>query len=233
MKLQFNLLWNNIMSNQAPGLTDYEISQFLTQAEKSIVIALYNGTAVDSFEETEEVTDYLAPLVRQVTMDSETEDNVPHIVSGSQVFKIDESNGRLLARTYESCTLAGFSCGDPTRQIVVVPVTQDEYWRTSRDPFRGPNARRVLRLAYDKYNAPDGAENSSVSKYSELICANGYTVQSYTVRYIAFPPPIIISDLAYNLTIDGENKKMECILNPQIHDRIVLEAVNTAKSVWS
>ena len=233
MKLQFDLLWNNIMSNQAPGLSDYEISLFLTQAEKAVVIALYNGTAVDSFEETEEVTDYLAPLVRQVTMDSETEDSVPHIVDGSQVFKIDESNGKLLARTYESCVLDGYDCDGPTRNVVVVPVTQDEFWRTSRNPFRGPNSRKVLRLVYDRYNAPEGETQSSVSKYSELVCASGHSVQSYTVRYIAFPPPIIVSDLAYGLTIDGESSQMECILNPQLHDRIVLEAVNTAKSVWS
>ena len=33
MHQQFELLYNNIISNQAPGLNSYEISQFLTKAQ--------------------------------------------------------------------------------------------------------------------------------------------------------------------------------------------------------
>ena len=35
--LEFDLLYNNISSNQAPGLTEYEKSTFLTQAQEEIV----------------------------------------------------------------------------------------------------------------------------------------------------------------------------------------------------
>lgn len=34
---QFDVLYNNITSNQAPGLNEYEKSLFLTKAEKEIV----------------------------------------------------------------------------------------------------------------------------------------------------------------------------------------------------
>ena len=67
--LQFDLLYNNISSNQAPGLTEYEKSVFLTQAQEAVILDLYKGLTGDSFETTEEVTRYLNSLVKS---DSET-----------------------------------------------------------------------------------------------------------------------------------------------------------------
>ena len=61
----FDLLYQNITSNQAPGHNAYEKSVFLTEAEYAIVIGLYNGTLKHSFEETEELTSYLNSLVSQ------------------------------------------------------------------------------------------------------------------------------------------------------------------------
>ena len=58
MSNSFSVLYNNITSNQAPGLTEYEKSVFLTQAQDSIVLSLYNGTASRSFEETEELRNW-------------------------------------------------------------------------------------------------------------------------------------------------------------------------------
>ena len=61
--LEFDLLYNNISSNQAPGLTEYEKSTFLTQAQEEIVIGLYEGKYGESFEGTEEMRTYLNPLI--------------------------------------------------------------------------------------------------------------------------------------------------------------------------
>ena len=61
--IEFDLLYNNISSNQAPGLNEYEKSVFLTQAQEAIILDLYKGAAGDSFETTEEVTRYLNSLV--------------------------------------------------------------------------------------------------------------------------------------------------------------------------
>jgi hypothetical protein len=40
--VQFNVLYNNITSNQAPGLNAYEISLFLTKAEYEILKNYFN-----------------------------------------------------------------------------------------------------------------------------------------------------------------------------------------------
>lgn len=229
MSQQFDLLWNNIMSNQAPGLSAYEKSLFLTQAQKDEVIGLYNGSLGASFEATEEQTHYLAPLVKQASIEPElNQDSLYHIVSGSTVFKCPAD---LMFRTYESCELSDakeFSCDGGTVTVAVIPTTQDDYWRTSRNPFRGANKRKVLRLAYD--SSVIGSDSAHVDKYSELI--SKYTVTKYTVRYVKFPEPIILEDLPNGLLIDGKSTKSPCLLNDAIHDAIVLRAVNLAKAAW-
>lgn len=40
---EFDVLYNNIMSNAAPGLNEYEKSVFLTQAQEELVVNLYSG----------------------------------------------------------------------------------------------------------------------------------------------------------------------------------------------
>lgn len=200
-------------------LDEYEKSEFLTRAQDMIVTQLYNGTYGKSFEETEELTSYLAPLVRQVTIEKKEAD-VRHIVPGSSIFKLPEE---LMYRTYESCTLhdeEAFACDGGTVTASVVPVTQDEYWRTSRNPFKGPNRRKVLRLAFDSKT------DKAVDKFSELV--SEYPVQSYTVRYIKRPQPIVLIDLPDGLTVDGNSKVTECELNPQLHKRILSDAITLA-----
>ena len=39
---EFDLFYNNIMSNAAPGLTEYEKSVFLTKAQDDIIKAYFN-----------------------------------------------------------------------------------------------------------------------------------------------------------------------------------------------
>ena len=63
LSVEFDILFNNISSNQAPGLSEYEKSVFLTQAMEAVILDLYKGTGGDSFESTEELTRYLNTLV--------------------------------------------------------------------------------------------------------------------------------------------------------------------------
>ena len=217
----FDLLYQNITSNQAPGHNSYEKSMFLTEAEYAIVIGLYNGTIKHSFEETEELTSYLASLVNQE--DCCVVSDAPHIVDGSVVYELPED---LLFVTLEMCKISVEGCG--MKQAIVVPVTQDEFWRTYRNPFRRQNAERVLRLAYGASDAIGSSLYSS--RYSELV--SDHEVGKYAVRYLKKPEPIILCDLEDGLTIDGESKAKTCKLNEHLHHAILEEAVRRAKAVW-
>jgi len=217
----FDLLYQNITSNQAPGLNAYEKSVFLTEAEYSVYVALYNGTLRNSFEETEELTSYLATHVCQE--DCSVASNAPKLIDKSKVFELPED---LLFITLEICSVDVEGCG--VKQAIVVPVTQDEFWRTHRNPFKRQNGDRVLRLAYG--SSDTFGNGLYASRYSELVSDND--IVKYTVRYLRKPEPIILEDLPDGLTIEGESKAMTCKLPEALHQAILEEAVRRAKAVW-
>lgn len=219
---EFDMLYNNITSNQAPGLTEYEKSKFLTDAQEAVVVMLYNGTARKSFEETEEITNYLSPLVKQAAITNTVEK--PHVVTGTKIFALPSD---MLFRTLELCTVNSGDCGDVTANVV--PVTQDEFWRTIRNPFKGANERRVLRLSFGEY--ANSVSGNNKTDYSELYST--FDIKDYTVRYIKRPEPIILCNLEEGLAIRGKTTPATCKLDEALHLTILAEAVRMAKAVWN
>ena len=202
------------MSNNAAPLNEYEKSVLLTQSQESIVIDIYNGRFNgESFENTEEVTEYISNLVKEVTLSDKIE-NEAH--KNSIFFQLPED---LWFITYESVNLSDESLGCANnKDVIVVPVSQDNFYNVSRNPIRGPNDRRVLRLTI-------GTKAELVSKYN---------IKSYTVRYLSRPDPIILEDLTgYGVSINNETKVTKCKLNPVIHRAILNRAVSLAKAIWS
>ena len=222
--LEFDLLYNNIMSNKAPGLSEYEKSLFLTQAQESIVLDIYSGKYGDSFERTEETKSYLNILIKQ--KEYEGIDGTDENSMKSEGDKLDTRSvfitlpEDLWFRTGETATIIdnSYKChSDSLREVTVLPVTQDTFVRTKRSPFRGPNEKRILRL-------------DSTNKQVELI--SNYEIHSYTIRYLSRPEPIILVQLPQGLTIGGKASPQTCLLNTAIHRAILSKAVLIAKSSW-
>ena len=191
---------------------EFEKSVFLTKAQEEIVSEFYNGKNPfkDSFEKTEEVRRFLSQLVRTYTT-SDKEGDYTGLSQKSIFFKLPDD---LWFITYESVTITDprLRCMDNT-DILVVPITQDDYFRVSKNPFRNPNNRRALRL---------DIENNIVEIISE------YNVSKYLIRYVSKPEPIILLDLPDELSINGISVKTECELNPVIHRAILERAVKLA-----
>lgn len=216
--LEFDLLYNNIFSDKAPGLNEYEKSLFLTEAQEAVVLSLYNGNAElgNGFESTESVREYLSPLVRNVTL--KTDVYGCGMDTRSVFFEVPED---VWFKTGEKAVISDSSLecnGCDKREVDVVPVTQDALYKTKNSPFRGPNNRRVLRLDSGPYTV-------------ELI--SNYPISSYTLRYLAKPDPIILDNLTDGLSINGKTNAQTCKLNPVLHRTILLKAVELAKAVWA
>lgn len=193
-------------------LDEYEKSVFLTKAQEEIVIDLYRGKNPlgDSFEKTEEVRRYLSDLIKTYTT-TEKKTGYVGLSKTSIFFELPED---LWFITYESAGLEDSRLGCMNgEEILVIPISQDDYFRISGNPFRGSNKRRALRL--------DNG-NGIVEIVSE------YNIDRYLVRYIARPDPIILTDLPDNLSINKLSKKTECKLNPVIHRAILEKAVKLA-----
>lgn len=213
--LEFDLLYNNIMSNKAPGLNEYEKSLFLTQAQELTVLDIYSGKYQEHFEETEKMSMCLDQLIRQETYTSFSTGKRLDINSVFITLPDD-----LWFKTGEVAYIKddSYKCDENNiREVTILPVTQDTLIRTKKSPFRGPNEYRILRLNSGKNTV-------------ELI--SKFPLQSYTVRYLSRPSPIILEDLPNGLSINGETTSKTCQLNSAIHRTILNRAVLLAKSIW-
>lgn len=187
---------------------EYEKSVFLTKAQRDIILEVYSkGT----FERTEEYTEYLDMLVEQAVIQP-SEDMDDKLGNNSYMFKLPAD---LWFITYEQAVIkdSTLDCGgSDERTVDVVPITQDTLYRTKESPFRGANARRVLRLR--------------IQDYSEL--QSVYPVISYLIRYVRNPKPIILAELPEGLDIEGETHITECELSSSMHRMILDRAVTYA-----
>lgn len=234
MSEEFDVLMNSYSNQMQVGTTgtvgvvmdEYEKSVYLTRAQKEVVESLYSGkNAVgDSFESDEMMRRYLSPLVREAKLEPEGDSDVAVIGvpsttgSTSTFFLLPEDVWYI---TYESVTLGDdMDCGR-LKTMDVVPVTQDEYNRVRKNPFRGPNKRRALRMDLE-------------DRVVEIV--SKYDVESYYVRYLRKPKPIVLVDLSdTELYIDGQQEKSEygdegeaCELHEMLQERIIERAVREA-----
>jgi len=192
---------------------EYEKSVFLTNAQEDIVLSLYTGRnmTLESFENTEERRRYLSNLVREaiLTPITTTNGNVLGMESNSKFFTLPED---LWFITYEAIKVNN-TCKEDCAYInflEVIPITQDEYHKIKRNPFRGTNSRRALRL--------DLSDN-----VIEVICNKA--ILYYYIRYIKKCNPIVLINLPDNLSIQGVSTKQECELHEALHKKILERAV--------
>lgn len=212
---EFDLQYNNIMSNQAPGLDPYEKSVYFTLAQEQLGLTYYNGknTYGESFEKTEEIRRYLSKMVKTATLTPDEYSDC--ITENSTVFTLPEN---LWFITYEYVTLEQNqgTCASGKR-VQVVPVTQDDLYRTLENPFKNIGLRRALRL---------DIENNQVEIVSK------YKIASYTIRYLEQFPPIILEDLDPGTTIDGLSCAVECTLPKELHRTLIELAVKLASAAY-
>lgn len=106
------------------------------------------------------------------------------------------------------------------KNYVVVPINYREYDRQMSRAYTQPLKKQAWRLFNDG--------NAELLK-AELIPVRGTTIDSYKVRYIRRPRPIVLVDLtADDLDIEGVSIPTECELNPIIHLDILNKAVELA-----
>lgn len=219
--------WLTVSQPKVFSFNEYEKSLFLTQAQEQIIIEYYTGKNPfnEAFEKTEEIRRYLSSLVKTDVITNRVSTNTPTLLSDkSYCYKLptdEKGKSKVWFITYEAVKLSENLANICMRGqvLAVVPIRQDEYHRTKKNPFRGPNRRRALRL---------DLEDNQV----EII--SNFDIDSYMVRYLSRPRPIILVDLTdMNLTINGEKEVSQCELNPLIHHEILERAVRlglTSKS---
>ena len=192
---------------------EYEKSLFLTKAQEELVLSLYSGrnSFLQGFEETEELRRHLSDIVKDTNpaLITTSSGHPLGLNSKSKFFTLPEDLWFII---YESVELKEGKCDSHT-SMQVIPVRHDEYHRIKKNPFRGANDRRALRL-----DLADGVV--------EIVCK--YEVGSYYVRYIKKLSPIVLVDLPNGLSIEGTSTATNCELHEGLHQRILEIAVQMA-----
>lgn len=192
---------------------EYEKSLWLTKAQEDLVIGLYTGrnASGESFESTEEERRYLSNLVKEVRLNpiTNSSDTILGMGSQSKFFTLPEDVWYI---TYENVNVSDPQCA-AYNPLDVYPVTQDDYNKTKRNPFRGANYRRALRLDL---------------AHGVIEIVSKHTVTSYYVRYLRKPQPIVLVDLPNRLEVEGQSLQQECELHEALHQRLLDLAVREA-----
>lgn len=220
---EFDIYYNSISSNAAPGLDLYEKSVYLTKAQLELVKNYYNPNGnkyKEGFESSSKRRTDLKELVTDYKGSSViSTDEI--IDSNSQVFEIPSD---VFITIQESGTLSSDDSCIDGKTVSVKPITHDEYNIQKDNPFKQPDETVIWKL---DINSIDSAQ------VVELI--NPYTISQYNLRYIKKPEPIVLTDLSSDfsdesLTIDGVSASQTCKLSESLHREILDRAVELALS---
>lgn len=253
---RFDILYNNISNNAAPGLNEYEKSVFLTKAQDEIIKNYFNPRGNkyrEGFEETEKrKMDFSSLLVvknysagqaktsdlRKFGGDTFHKKGVIFEWPEDMLFVADET-----VDTNEAGTLS------------VVPMDNINYMRLMSKPYQYPTKTQCWRMVHTIPNNYMSPSASSKSFYVELVTS--YTIASYRLRYVKYPYPIILctvgdrttspveveNDLSINgytfsggeingVTYGGVKNLPACELDEYLHEEILQRAVELAKAAY-
>jgi hypothetical protein len=232
------------MSNKAPGLDEYEKSEFLTKAQDELVKAYFNpkgNKLQEGFDDSEKRQMDFSMLLRtkNITANSNTTDGSVATMFGttSGVYKIqtNTSTDRIMMILNETIKITNES---NSRYLTVVPLKYTELARLMSKPYKRPIKNQAWRIinsgeSLDSDNPEDGVIDTT-NLTMEIIAHPGDTGSlNYAIRYIKRPRAIRTTTFDEGVTIDGSNAEQGCELDPILHEEIVQRAVELAKAAYA
>lgn len=222
---EFDVLYNNIMSNQAPGLDEYEKSVFLTKAQDEIVKNYFNPKGNkynEGFDGNEKRQIDFSMIMRSTAIATGFTAGIFDTRGKTVILPKDII---MILNEYALVTRAG-STGDPESvqesvRLTIVPIEYKEYSRLMSKPYKRPLKWQAWRLL----------NNSTTDNSAEIITGPNDTLTSYNIRYIKKPRAIILSDLE-GVTLDGQSRAQTCELDSILHPEILQRAVELAKAAY-
>lgn len=235
--VEFDILYNNIKSQSAPGLDEYEKSVFLTKAQEEIVKNYFNPRSNPNQEGFDD------SIKRQVDFANIIDINKPtKLVLGNTIDQKIDPRGQLYTIPVDMWFPVNefVSQKDPSviespyqalnRRLTVMPINHNEYSKLISKPYTQPLKRQCWRLFHKDSGTIRYAEiitNINVTLYEK---SDNDTSGGYTIRYVRKPQPIILDSLVNDgLSVNGINTISECELDSLIHREILDRAVELAK----
>ena len=223
---QFDVLYNNIMSNQAPGLDEYEKSVFLTKAQYEIIKNYFNPKSnknQEGFDDSPKRQIDFSNLMAAKKQTTAVTTPTTYVKFDSRSVLYEMPSDILFALNETAIVTENLK----TRLITIVPISFEEYARILSKPYKQPLKNQGWRLLNT------GMNGTTQARISEIVVKAGATVSDYIIRYVRRPKPIILTTLTEtNVSLDGETNVTECELDRILHPEILQRAVELAKNAY-
>lgn len=229
---QFDVLYNNITSNQAPGLNIYEKSVFLTKAERELVQAYFNPKTdpIKSGFDGDQIRQMnFSGLISQKAQSLLSPDNYVTLDPRAKIVDLHNLNPAPYIIINESIIIGD----NKVRQVL--PISYADYSIVMQEPYKEPLKWQAWRLISNKSNSSPTMEIILNAKDRAEFDSNSGNLK-YIIKYVRKPNPIILdnlNDLEVGLTIEGNSGPSDCELNPITHTAILERAVTLAKLAWA
>lgn len=212
---EFDILYNSITSNKAPGLDEYEKSVFLTLGEYDVVKS-YISAKTNKLQEG--IND---SSQRDIAFSKLIYTYIPKTIENVRWYNYDNARGfeldiQALGILNEYVEVKR---NNKTTYLTVIPLNHRELSRV----MSKPNNRPFKREAWRFMDSP---------LYSVIVPGPGDEILSYAVRYVKVPSPIIITNLEEGLSILGQHEETKCELDESFHMDIVRRAAELAKATY-
>lgn len=233
MSNEFDLLYNNITSNQAPGLNSWEKSVFLTKAQDELIKNYFNPNGnkyKEGFDDSPKRQIDFSNIMESKEI-SEAVGVSPTVDYRAICFPMPIN---LFFIVSEEVRIYSGSLSTPDGIRQVVPISYMEHARLMSKAYKYPLKQQAWRLISDRQlqvMAEIVLNSMDYSKYRNSC--------KYAIRYVRHPKPIILEDLSIygnelSFTVAGTDYRTAspCELNESIHEEIVQRAVELAKISW-
>lgn len=221
---RFDVLYNNITSNQAPGLDTYEKSVFLTKAQDEIIKNYFlrqSNPKQAGFDNNQKRQADFSNIIKTDSISSFN--NIDKYVTQDSARKITLPSDLFL--------IINELVKSSNRWLVVKSISFDEYDRLMQKPFKYPTYNQAWRLIVG-------------TNIAEIVVGPNETITEYRIRYIRIPKPIIVGDLSgetingYYFTgtqapVGAVGNTSGCELDESLHEEILQRAVELAKVAWA
>lgn len=217
---QFDVLYNNITSNQAPGLNEYEKSVFLTKAQDEIVKSYFSpetNPQGKGFDNTQRRQVDFSMLMVTVEQNPTTVTSYTQFDPRSLLYYMPQDiffivNEQLVLQHMD----ASIQATNKTKLVgirQVIPISYLDYTRMMSKPYKEPLKYQAWRIitGINAQNNDSNAENLNTSFIAEIICRTSdrnltyigpvgrggapteeEVPKIYKIRYVKRPTPIVL-----------------------------------------
>lgn len=184
---EFDVLYNNIMSNQAPGLDEYEKSIFLTKAQEELVRDYFNSRNVKNaqgFDDNQKRQYDFSTLLSSITLPDFIDTYRALSVLSSAIYNtIFDSRAKIYIAPSDLFLVINESIEDSAkRRYSVLPISYDEYNRLMLKPYGFPLKRQAWRIISDRTSSLVGWGGKQVDSATFLFKSKYFKTINISIR---------------------------------------------------